>query len=203
MSEAFVYDAIRTPRGKGKKDGSLYEVKPVNLLAGLLTELQRRNDFDTAQVDDIVMGIVAPVGEQGSVLPKVAALKAGWDFQCAGVQLNRFCASGLEAVNMAAQKVRSGWEDLVVAGGVESMSRVPIGSDGGAWAMDPETNSATLFVPQGVGADLIATMEGFSREDVDAFALESQKRATAARAEGRFAAFGGAGDRLAGPDHSG
>jgi acetyl-CoA C-acetyltransferase len=188
MSEAFVFDAIRTPRGKGKKDGSLYEVKPVNLLAGLLTELQRRNDFDTAQVDDIVMGIVSPVGEQGSVLPKVAALKAGWDFQCAGVQLNRFCASGLEAVNMAAQKVRSGWEDLVVAGGIESMSRVPIGSDGGAWAMDPETNSATLFVPQGVGADLIATMEGFSREDVDAFALESQKRATAARAEGRFAA---------------
>ena len=187
MSEAYVFDAIRTPRGKGKKDGSLYEVKPINLLAGLLTELQRRNDFDTAKVDDIVMGIVAPVGEQGSVLPKVAALKAGWDFQCAGVQLNRFCASGLEAVNMAAQKVRSGWEDLVVAGGVESMSRVPIGSDGGAWAMDPETNSKTLFVPQGIGADLIATMEGFSREDVDAYALESQKRATAARAEGRFA----------------
>ena len=187
MSEAFVFDAIRTPRGKGKKDGSLYEVKPINLLAGLLTELQRRNDLDTAQVDDIVMGIVAPVGEQGSVLPKVAALKAGWDFQCAGVQLNRFCASGLEAVNMAAQKVRSGWEDLVVAGGVESMSRVPIGSDGGAWAMDPETNSKTLFVPQGIGADLIATMEGFSRDDVDAYALESQKRATAARAEGRFA----------------
>ncbi len=187
MSEAFVYDAIRTPRGKGKKDGSLYEVKPINLLAGLLTELQRRNDFDTAQVDDIVMGIVSPVGEQGSVLPKVAALKAGWDFRASGVQINRFCASGLEAVNMAAQKVRSGWEDLVVAGGVESMSRVPIGSDGGAWAMDPETNSATLFVPQGIGADLIATLDGFTREDVDAFALESQKRATAARAEGRFA----------------
>ena len=187
MSEAFVFDAIRTPRGKGKKDGSLHEVKPINLLAGLLTELQSRNDFDTAQVDDIVMGIVSPVGEQGSVLPKVAALKAGWDFQCAGMQLNRFCASGLEAVNMAAQKVRSGWEDLVVAGGVESMSRVPIGADGGAWAMDPETNSKTLFVPQGIGADLIATMEGFSREDVDAYALESQKRATAARAEGRFA----------------
>ncbi len=187
MSEAFVYDAIRTPRGKGKKDGSLYEVKPVNLLAGLLTELQRRNDFDTAQVDDVVMGIVSPVGEQGSVLPKVAALKAGWDFRASGVQINRFCASGLEAVNMAAQKVRSGWEDLVVAGGVESMSRVPIGSDGGAWAQDPETNSATLFVPQGVGADLIATLEGFTRADVDAFALESQKRATAARAEGRFA----------------
>ncbi len=188
MSEAFVYDAIRTPRGKGKKDGSLHEVKPVNLLAGLLTELQRRNDLDTAQVDDIVMGIVSPIGEQGSVLPKVAALKAGWDFRCAGVQLNRFCASGLEAVNMAAQKVRSGWEDLVVAGGVESMSRVPIGSDGGAWAQDPETNSATLFVPQGVGADLIATLEGFTRADVDAFALVSQQRAAAARAEGRFAA---------------
>ena len=187
MSEAFIFDAIRTPRGKGKKDGSLYEVKPVNLLAGLLTELQRRNDFDTGQVDDIVMGIVSPIGEQGSVLPKVAALKAGWDFRCAGVQLNRFCASGLEAVNMAAQKVRSGWEDLVVAGGVESMSRVPIGSDGGAWAQDPETNSATLFVPQGVGADLIATIEGFSRADVDAFALESQQRATRARAAGYFA----------------
>ena len=186
MSEAFVYDAIRTPRGKGKKDGSLHEVKPVNLLAGLLTELQRRNDLDTAAVDDVVMGVVSPIGEQGSVLPKVAALKAGWDWRCAGVQLNRFCASGLEAVNMAAMKVKSGWEDLVVAGGVESMSRVPIGSDGGAWAQDPETNSATLFVPQGNGADLIATLNGFSRADVDAFALESQKRATTARAAGYF-----------------
>ena len=188
MSEAFVYDAIRTPRGKGKKDGSLHEVKPVNLLAGVLRDLQARSDFDTAAVDDIVMGVVSPVGEQGSVLPKVAALKAGWDWRCSGVQLNRFCASGLEAVNMAAMKVKSGWEDLVVAGGVESMSRVPIGSDGGAWAQDPETNSATLFVPQGVGADLIATMAGFTRADVDAFALESQRRATLARAEGRFAA---------------
>ena len=186
MTEAFVYDAIRTPRGKGKKDGSLHEVKPINLLAGLLTELQRRNDFDTALVDDVVMGLVSPIGEQGSVLPKVAALKAGWDYRCAGVQVNRFCASGLEAVNMAAQKVRSGWEDLVVAGGVESMSRVPIGSDGGAWAQDPETNSATLFVPQGIGADLIATLEGFSRQDVDAFALESQRRANLARAAGYF-----------------
>jgi acetyl-CoA C-acetyltransferase len=186
MSEAFVYDAIRTPRGKGKKDGSLHEVKPVNLLAGLLTELQKRNDLDTAAVDDVVMGVVSPIGEQGSVLPKVAALKAGWDWRCSGVQLNRFCASGLEAVNMAAMKVKSGWEDLVVAGGVESMSRVPIGSDGGAWAQDPETNSATLFVPQGIGADLIATLNGFSRQDVDAFALESQKRAAAARAAGHF-----------------
>ena len=185
-TEAYVYDAIRTPRGKGKKDGSLYEVKPVNLLAGVLTELQRRNDFDTSKVDDVVMGVVSPVGEQGSVIAKVAALKAGWDFTASGVQINRFCASGLEAVNMAAQKVRSGWEDLVVAGGVESMSRVPIGSDGGAWAQDPETNSATSFVPQGIGADLIATLEGFSRVDVDAFALESQKRAAYARTQGYF-----------------
>ncbi len=186
MTEAFIFDAIRTPRGKGKKDGSLFEVKPVNLLAGLLTELQRRNDLDTSQVDDVVMGVVSPVGDQGAVIAKVAALKAGWDFTCSGMQINRFCASGLEAVNLAAQKVRSGWEDLVVAGGVESMSRVPIGSDGGAWAMDPETNSATAFVPQGIGADLIATLAGFTREDVDAFALESQRRATHARASGYF-----------------
>jgi acetyl-CoA C-acetyltransferase len=187
MTEAFIFDAIRTPRGKGKKDGSLYEVKPVNLLAGLLGDLQRRSDLDTSQVDDVVMGVVSPVGEQGSVIAKVAALKAGWDFTASGMQINRFCASGLEAVNLAAQKVRSGWEDLVVAGGVESMSRVPIGSDGGAWAMDPETNCATDFVPQGIGADLIATMAGFNRDDVDAFALESQKRAAAAREGGYFA----------------
>jgi len=186
MTEAYVFDALRTPRGKGKKDGSLYEVKPINLLAGLLTDLQQRHQFDTAQVDDVVMGIVSPVGEQGSVLPKVAALKAGWDFRCAGVQINRFCASGLEAVNMAAQKVRSGWEDLVVAGGVESMSRVTIGSDGGAWAQDPETNMQTAFVPQGIGADLIATLDGFTRHDVDAYALESQRRATHAQAQGYF-----------------
>jgi len=187
MTEAYVFDAVRTPRGKGKKDGSLYEVKPIDLLAGTLQALRRRHDFDTAAVDDVVMGVVSPIGEQGSVIAKVAALKAGWDWQCAGVQLNRFCASGLEAVNMAAQKVRSGWEDLVVAGGVESMSRVPIGSDGGAWAQDPATNSATDFVPQGVGADLIATLEGFSREDVDRFAVESQQRAARAREGGFFA----------------
>ena len=186
MTEAYVFDAIRTPRGKGKKDGSLHEVKPVDLLAGTLTALKGRHDFDTAAVDDVVMGVVSPIGEQGSVIAKVAALKAGWDWQCAGVQLNRFCASGLEAVNMAAQKVRSGWEDLVVAGGVESMSRVPIGADGGAWAQDPATNSATDFVPQGVGADLIATLEGFSREDVDRFAVTSQQRAAAVREAGRF-----------------
>lgn len=186
MTQAFIYDAVRTPRGKGKKDGSLHEVKPVDLLAGVLTALQQRHGFDTAAVDDVVMGVVSPIGEQGSVIAKVAALKAGWDWRCSGVQINRFCASGLEAVNMAAMKVTSGWEDLVVAGGVESMSRVPIGSDGGAWAQDPATNSATLFVPQGIGADLIATLEGFSRDDVDAYALESQRRAAAARAEGRF-----------------
>ena len=186
MTEAYVFEALRTPRGKGKKDGSLHEVKPITLLTGLLIELQARQGFDTAAVDDIVMGIVSPIGEQGSVLPKVAAIKAGWAFTTAGMQINRFCASGLEAVNIAAQKVRSGWEDLVVAGGVESMSRVPIGADGGAWAQDPETNSATLFVPQGIGADLIATLDGFTREDVDAFALESQRRATAARAAGYF-----------------
>jgi acetyl-CoA C-acetyltransferase len=186
MTEAFVYDAIRTPRGKGKKDGSLYEVKPVNLLAGVLSELQRRNDFDTAQVDDVVMGVVSPIGEQGSVIAKTAALKAGWDVRVAGMQVNRFCASGLEAVNLAAQKVASGWEDLVVAGGVESMSRVPIGSDGGAWSQDPATNFETGFVPQGIGADLIATLAGWGREDVDRYALTSQQRAAEAQRSGRF-----------------
>ena len=186
MSDAYVFDAIRTPRGKGKKDGSLHEVKPINLLTGVLQALQARQGFDTAAVDDVVMGVVSPVGEQGSVIAKVAALKAGWDWRCAGVQINRFCASGLEAVNMAAMKVKGGWGDLVVAGGVESMSRVPLGADGGAWAQDPETNSATLFVPQGIGADLIATINGFSRDDVDRYALTSQQRATAARAAGYF-----------------
>jgi acetyl-CoA C-acetyltransferase len=188
MNEAFIYDAIRTPRGKGKADGSLHEVKPVNLLAGVLTELQRRGGFDTGEVDDVVMGCVSPVGEQGACIAKTAALKAGWDVRCAGVQINRFCASGLDAVNLAAQKVRSGGEDLVVAGGVESMSRVPLGADGGPWAQDPETNMAIDFVPQGIGADLIATLEGFSRGDVDAFAAESQRRAARAQAAGAFAA---------------
>ena len=187
MTEAFIYDAIRTPRGKGKQDGSLHAVRPVDLLAGVLAELQRRNGFDTAAVDDVVMGVVSPVGEQGAVIAKLAALRAGWDFRASGLQINRFCASGLEAVNLAAQKVRSGWEELVVAGGVESMSRVPLGSDGGDWGKDPATHSAPPFVPQGIGADLIATLEGFSRSDVDAFALESQRRAATARAAGYFA----------------
>ncbi|MBS0440432.1 MAG: acetyl-CoA C-acetyltransferase [Proteobacteria bacterium] len=186
MNHAMIFDAVRTPRGKGKKDGSLHEVKPVDLLAGLLVKLQKRLDFDPAALDDVVMGVVSPIGEQGSVIAKTAALKAGWDFRVAGMQINRFCASGLEAVNLAAQKVASGWEDLVVAGGVESMSRVAIGSDGGAWAQDPATNFATGFVPQGIGADLIATLGGWGRDDVDRYALTSQQRAAAAQAEGRF-----------------
>ncbi|MFM7698396.1 MAG: acetyl-CoA C-acetyltransferase [Limnohabitans sp.] len=186
MTHAMVFDAVRTPRGKGKRDGSLHSVKPVDLLGGLLNQLQARHDFDTAEVDDVVMGCVSPVGEQGSVIPKTALLKAGWDVRVSGVQINRFCASGLEAVNLAAQKVASGWEDLVIAGGVESMSRVPMGSDGGAWSQDPATNAATGFTPQGIGADLIATMSGWGREDVDRFALTSQQRAAAAQAQGRF-----------------
>jgi acetyl-CoA C-acetyltransferase len=185
-NEALVFDAIRTPRGRGKSSGALHEVKPITLLTGVLRDLQERHDLDTAQVDDVVMGCVTPVGEQGSCIAKTAALAAGWDFRASGVQLNRFCASGLEAVNMAAQKVRSGWEDLVVAGGVESMSRVPLGSDRGAWACDPETAFDTAFIPQGISADLIATLEGFTREQVDAYALRSQQRAAAAREAGRF-----------------
>jgi acetyl-CoA C-acetyltransferase len=185
-NEAMVFDAIRTPRGRGKSSGSLYEVKPISLLTGVLKELQERHRLDTSQVDDVVMGCVTPVGEQGSCIAKTAALAAGWDYRASGVQLNRFCASGLEAVNMAAQKVRSGWEDLVVAGGVESMSRVPLGTDRGAWACDPETAFDTAFIPQGISADLIATLEDFSREDVDTYALRSQKRAAAAREAGRF-----------------
>ena len=186
MPHAMIFDAVRTPRGKGKKDGSLHEVKPIDLLAGLLVKLQKRHGFDPAALDDVVMGVVSPVGEQGSVIAKTAALKAGWDFKVAGMQINRFCASGLEAVNIAAQKVASGWEDLVVAGGVESMSRVPIGSDGGAWSQDPATNFQIGFVPQGIGADLIATLAGWGREDVDRFALTSQQRAAAAQSAGHF-----------------
>ncbi len=186
MTDAWIFDAVRTPRGKGKPDGALYSVKPVDLAAGLLRSLRARNDLDTAEVDDILLGCVTPVGDQGADIAKTAALVAGWDERVAGVQLNRFCASGLEAVNMAAMKVRSGFEDLVVAGGVESMSRVPMGSDGGAWALDPSTNLACQFVPQGIGADLIATLEGFSREDVDAFALRSQQKAAQARRDNLF-----------------
>ena len=186
MTQAFVFDAIRTPRGRGKSSGALHEVKPVALLTGLMRTMQERHDLDTSQVEDVVVGCVTPIGDQGSVIPKTAALAAGWDLKVAGVQVNRFCASGLEAVNMAAQKVRSGWEDLVVAGGVESMSRVPMGSDGGAWALDPETNFKTGFVPQGIGADLIATLDGYDREMVDAFGVDSHRKAAAAQLAQRF-----------------
>ena len=186
MSEAYIIDAIRTPRGKGKKDGSLHEVKPITLLTTLLNELQQRHQLDTSKVDDIVLGCVTPIGDQGGDIAKTAAIAAGWNDDVAGVQINRFCASGLEAVNLAAQKVRSGWEDVVVAGRVESMSRIPMGSDGGPWALDPETNLKSSFVPQGVGADLVATLDGYSRADVDAFAVGSQQKAAAAQANGHF-----------------
>ncbi len=186
MTQALIFDAIRTPRGKGKPDGALHSVKPVNLVAGLLAALAMRSDLDTQQVDDVVLGCVTPVGDQGADIAKTAALVADWDISVAGVQVNRFCASGLEAVNLGAMKVRSGFEDLVVVGGVESMSRVPMGIDGGAWVLDPQTNLHSHFTPQGIGADLIATLEGFTRDDVDRFALQSQQKAARARDEGSF-----------------
>ncbi|MEI6448158.1 MAG: acetyl-CoA C-acetyltransferase [Actinomycetes bacterium] len=186
-TDALVFDALRTPRGKGKQNGSLHNTKPVDLVVGLMHEMLVRNDqLDPNAVDDVVLGCVTPVGDQGADIAKTAAIKAGLPDTVAGVQLNRFCASGLEAVNIAAQKVASGWEDLVFAGGVESMSRLPMGTDGGAWAMDPETNFDTSFVPQGISADLIATVEGFTRDDVDSYAVRSQDRASKAQAEGRF-----------------
>ena len=183
---AYIYDAIRTPRGKGKKEGSLYQATPIWLVRTLLKELQQRYDLDTSLVDDIVLGCVTPVGEQGSDIARIAAIDAGWDQRVAGVTLSRFCASGLESINLAAAKVMSGMEDMVVAGGVESMSRVPMGSDGGAWYMDPRVNEATSFVPQGVGADTIATLKGFSRTDVDEFATESHRRAAHAWEQGYY-----------------
>ncbi|MFI6610924.1 acetyl-CoA C-acetyltransferase [Streptomyces sp. NPDC050507] len=187
-TEAFVYDAIRTPRGRGKANGALHGTKPIDLVVGLIHELRDRfPGLDPAAIDDIVLGVVSPLGDQGSDIARIAAIAAGLPDTVAGVQENRFCASGLEAVNLAAAKVRSGWEDLILAGGVESMSRVPMGSDGGAWAMDPMTNYETGFAPQGVGADLIATIEGFSRRDVDEFAALSQERAAEAWKDNRFA----------------
>ena len=186
MSDAFIYDHVRTPRGKGKKDGSLHQATPVWLLRTLLQAMQQRNQLDTALVDDVVLGCVTPVGEQGADIARTAVLDAEWAQTVAGVTQSRFCASGLESVNLAAAKVKSGWEDLVVAGGVESMSRWAMGSDGGAWVMDPRINQKTGFVPQGIGADLIGTLEGWKREDVDRFALRSHQKAAAARAEGRF-----------------
>jgi acetyl-CoA C-acetyltransferase len=187
-SEAFLYDAIRTPRGKGKPTGALHEVKPIQLITGLLQELRTRHpDLDPAVIDDVVLGVVTPIGDQGMDIARTAVLMAGYPETTGGVQLNRFCASGLEAVNQAAQRVRSGWEDFILAGGVESMSRVKMGSDGGAWAMDPETALETGFIPQGISADLIATLDGFSRTDVDAYAAESHARAAKAWANGYFA----------------
>ncbi|MER7722858.1 acetyl-CoA C-acetyltransferase [Streptomyces sp. NPDC096323] len=187
-TEAFVYDAIRTPRGRGKANGALHGTKPIDLVVGLIHELRGRfPGLDPAAIDDIVLGVVSPLGDQGSDIARIAAIAAGLPDTVAGVQENRFCASGLEAVNLAAAKVRSGWEDLILAGGVESMSRVPMGSDGGAWAMDPMTNYETGFAPQGIGADLIATIEGFSRRDVDEFAALSQERAAEAWKDNRFA----------------
>ena len=186
-SDALIFDAIRTPRGRGNADGALHTIKPIDLVVGLLDALLERNErLDPARIEDLVLGVVTPIGDQGMDIAKTAAIKAGLPDAVAGVQVNRFCASGLEAVNLAAQKVASGWEELVLAGGGESMSRVPIGSDGGAWAIDPETNYATSFVPQGISADLIATLEGFSREELDAYAARSQQLAGAAQADGRF-----------------
>jgi acetyl-CoA C-acetyltransferase len=186
MTDALIYDHVRTPRGKGKKDGSLHQATPVWLLRGLLQSLQQRLALDTAQVDDVVLGCVTPVGEQGADIARTAVLDAGWAESVAGVTLSRFCASGLEAVNLAAAKVASGFEDMVVAGGIESMSRWTMGSDGGAWFMDPRINQGIAFIPQGISADLIAMLEGFSRHDLDSYALQSHQRAAAARAAGHF-----------------
>ncbi len=186
-TEAYIYDAVRTPRGRGKSNGSLHTVKPIDLAVGLIHETLSRNaDLDPGEVDDLILGCVTPIGDQGGCLPRTAAVAAGLPYEVPGFQLNRFCASALEAVNVAGQKVRSGWEELIMAGGVESMSRCAMGSDGGPWYLDPETNYDTSFVPQGVSADLIATIERFSREDVDTYAARSQERAATAQAEGRF-----------------
>jgi len=184
--EAYVFEALRTPRSRGKTIGELHEVKPIDLVVTLMDELTARTNLDTSHIDDVILGCVTPVGDQGANIAKVAAQKAQWDTDVPGMQLNRFCASGLDAVNTAAMKVRCGWNDLIAAGGVESLSRVPMGSDGGAMAFDPETNYETHFVTQGIGADLIATLEGFSRTDVDTYAVQSQQRATIARDNGRF-----------------
>ncbi|KAE9412615.1 hypothetical protein Angca_005454, partial [Angiostrongylus cantonensis] len=183
---AFIYEAIRSPRSRGKPNGGLNEVKPINLVASLLTEMQSRHDLDTGRVDDLLMGCVSPVHEQGGNLPKIALQRAGWAESVPGAQLNRYCASGLDAFNAAAARIASGWEDLICAGGYESMSRVAMGSDGGPIAEDPETNLATHFVPQGIGADLIATIDGNDRERVDQVAVASQRKAAYAQANGWF-----------------
>ena len=189
MTEAYIFDAIRTPRGKGRETGALHGMKPIDLLVTLFREMERRHALETSSVDDVVLGCVTPIGEQGGNIARTAVLHAGWNEDIPGMQLNRFCASGLEAVNTAAMKVRSGWEDLVVAGGVESMSRVHMGSDGGAMMADPAVAASVGFVPQGISADLIATLEGFTRDELDAYALRSQQRAGQAAAERRFKAI--------------
>ncbi|MEP3422944.1 MAG: acetyl-CoA C-acetyltransferase [Erythrobacter sp.] len=187
MAEAYIYDAVRTPRGKGKSDGSLHEITPLQLAAQVLKALPERNDIDSAVIEDVAFGCVSPVGEQGAVIPRTAVLAAGYSETTSAIQVNRFCGSGLEASNIAAAKVMSGECDMAVGGGVESMSRVPMGSDGGAWPTDPQSAFDNYFVPQGISADLIATKYGFSRDDVDAYAVESHKRADTAWKEGRFA----------------
>src|SRR6188474_641231 len=186
MAEAYVYDAVRTPRGRGKKDGSLHEVPAVRLGAKVLEALRDRNELDTSGVDDIIFGCVDPVGEAGSVIPRAAAFEAGYDNKAPGMQISRFCASGLDAINFGAAKIAQGSDDIVIAGGVESMSRVGMGMSGGAWFMDPSVGLPGWFVPQGISADLIATKYGFSRDDVDAYAVESQKRAAKSWEDGRF-----------------
>ena len=186
MADAYIFDAVRTPRGKGKKDGALHEMTALSLATQVLEQLRDRNDLDTSRVDDVVLGCVSPVGEQGADIARTAVLTADYAETTAGVQVNRFCASGLEACNMAAAKVMTGEADMAIGGGVESMSRVPMGSDGGAWPTDPSSAFKTYFAPQGIGADLIASLYGFSRDDVDAYAVESQKRAARAWEEGRF-----------------
>ncbi len=186
MTEAYIYDAVRTPRGRGKKNGSLHEVPPVRLAATTLRALRERNGLDTAEVDDVILGVVEPTGDQGADIARIAVLYADYDQSVSGVQINRFCSSGLDAVNMAAGQVMSGQSDLSIGGGVESMSRVPMSSTGGAWAVDPEIAFKTYFIPQGISADLIATLYDYSRDDVDAYAVESQKRAAKAWDEGRF-----------------
>lgn len=186
MKDAYIFDAIRTPRGRGKTSGALYEVKPVELLSTALNALTDRLTLDTRGVDDVVIGCVTPIDDQGYNIAKAALLYAGWPHRVGGMQINRYCASGLEAVNLAAMKIRSGWESLVVAGGIESMSRVPIGADGGALLYDPELISKTDFIPQGISADLIATISGFDRELLDRYALRSQERARTAEENGYF-----------------
>jgi acetyl-CoA C-acetyltransferase len=186
MTDAFILDAVRTPRGRGRPDGSLHPITPVELAAQTLAALRDRNNLDTKLVDDVTLGCVTPVGEQGADIARVAALVAGYDESVPGKQLNRFCASGLESVNTAAAQVMSGSSDMAVGGGVESMSRVPMGTDGGAWAIDPRVAWQQYFVPQGVSADLIATLDGYTRETVDAYAVESQRRAAYAQQNGHF-----------------